>query len=151
MQNKKYVTPLSTTPPLPFLSLFIFKFTWEIRKRLNRKKNLISDLCDFYFFELWSFLCSKWPQFSMIFTHNSNNRFGKKKLFSFSFYSAHSASVPVTIKDMQTPPPSSEIVETLWKIRNVLNRTEKIIKKILRFLFFNLSSKIGVRTSQKWP
>ena len=32
-------------------------------------------------------------------------KFAKKKLFRFSFCSAHSASAPVTIKDMQTFPP----------------------------------------------
>ena len=29
------------------------KFTWKMRTLLNRKKNLISDFSDFYFFELW--------------------------------------------------------------------------------------------------
>ena len=34
-----------------FLSL-IFKFTWKIGNRLNRKKNQFPDFSDFYFFEL---------------------------------------------------------------------------------------------------
>ena len=56
----------------------------------------------------------------------------------------HSVLCPfglVTIKDIQTHPPS-EVVEILLMMRNVLNRMGKIIKKILRFLFFELSRKI---------
>ena len=56
----------------------------------------------------------------------------------------HSVVCPyglVTIKDIQIHPPS-EVVEILLMMRNVLNRMGKIIKKILRFLFFELSRKI---------
>ena len=49
-------------------------------------------------------------------------------------------------------PPHSKVVpfnKWLWMVRSVLNKTGKIIKKILRHLFFELSSKIGVIFSQK--
>ena len=49
---------------------------------------------------------------------------------------------PVSIKNMQTPLLPSKVVKTLktlWKMWNVLNRVGKLIKKILRFLFFDLS------------
>ena len=56
----------------------------------------------------------------------------------------------VLLTDMQTPPPSS-----LRSGRNFMKGAEcseqygKNNKKILRFLFFELSSKIGVILSQK--
>ena len=54
--------------------------------------------------------------------------------------------LPVTIYDnppsYNPPPPPSEVVRFLWKMQNVLNRMGDMIKKILRFLFFELLWKI---------
>ena len=65
-QNKKHKYSIGFFEEKKFVQNFnknfkIFKFTWKIQNRLNIKKNQISD----FFFELWSFLCSKWP-------HNSH-------------------------------------------------------------------------------
>ena len=43
-------------------------YTWKMQNVLNRKKNHISDFSDFLFFELWSFLYWKHPNFRWIFT-----------------------------------------------------------------------------------
>ena len=127
------------------------RFLWEMWNVLNRIKNEIHFFAIFIFLSYGHFCAQNDPSFRWFFTHNSNNKNGKKKLFSFSFYSAHSASGPVTTKDMQTPPlPSSEMVETLWKMRNVLNWRGKIIKKFSDFYFSSyrkISLKIGVMTS----
>ena len=40
------------------------------------------------------------------------------------------------------PPPLSGLIPLSWKMRNWLNRIRKILRKILRFLFFELSWKI---------
>ena len=92
-------------------NLKVFKLTWKIWNRLNRKKNQISDLCDFYYSSYGHFCTQNDPNFRLIFTNNSINKNRKKKLFSFSFYSAHSASGSVVIKDMQTPLP-----QKWWKL-----------------------------------
>ena len=44
--------------------------------------------------------------------------------------------------EKQTSPPS-EVVETLWKVQSVLNRTEKIIKKFSDFYFSSYHRKLG--------
>ena len=49
-----------------------------------------------------------------------------------------------TCKPPPTPLKSGGLKKWLWKVRSVLNRTGNIIEKILRFSFFELSSKIGV-------
>ena len=49
---------------------------------------------------------------------------------------------PVPIKDMQTPPPSL-LISLLWMMWSMLYSMVKIIKKILRFLFFEISWKIN--------
>ena len=48
---------------------------------------------------------------------------------------------PVPRNDKQIPPPSV-LIPLSWKMRNWLNRIRKILRKILRFLFFELSWKI---------
>ena len=109
-----------------FLFYFIFGNFSNLHERsgigwIERKTKFpIFSIC--YFLSYGYFCTQNDPNFRWIFTHNSKN------LFSFSSYSAHSASGPVIIKDMQTPPhpSSSEMVETLWKMRNVVNRTGKI-------------------------
>ena len=48
---------------------------------------------------------------------------------------------PVPRNDKQIPSPSV-LIPLSWKMRNWLNRIRKILRKILRFLFFELSWKI---------
>ena len=63
------------------------------KKKLNDwifpwKYPVKNQFSDFYFFELWSYLYSKYGQFSMNFHHSSKN---KNLIYDFSFDSAHSA------------------------------------------------------------
>ena len=70
----------------------VFKFTWKIWNRPNRKKNQIFDLWDFYFSSSGHFFTQNDLNFRWIFTHNWKNKNRKINLFRFSFYSAHYAS-----------------------------------------------------------
>ena len=77
----------SPPPKIIFFSK-VFKFTWKIWNRPNRKKNQISDFYDFYFWVMVIFVF-KTPQFSMNFPDNSEN---KNRKIDYLFDSAHCMS-----------------------------------------------------------
>ena len=52
----------------------MFKCTWKMRNRLNRRKNQISG---FFYFRVMVIFELKSPQFSMTFHHNSKNKIRK--------------------------------------------------------------------------
>ena len=117
MQNKKNVTPLP--PPPSFFSLWIGQeLNWHLNKMeygshrhcgSQRGKNADTAHPPLPTVSSSGHFCTQNdPNFRWIFTHNSKNKNRKICLFRFSFYSAHSACGHVTIKDMQTPPPSQK-------------------------------------------
>ena len=106
----------------------------------------------FLFFELWSFLYSKWPQFRWIFTHNSKNKNRNKMYFVFHSiqHISYLALSQLRICRPLPLPPPSEVVRFLWKMRNVLNRMKNYIIFFLRFSFFELWVKIHRKLGSFW-
>ena len=63
----------------------VFKFTWQIRNRLNWMKNQISDYHFSSYGHFLVILMTSWPQFSMNFHDNSKNK-NRKQIYFISFF-----------------------------------------------------------------
>ena len=104
------------------------KILWKIIKQ--ELENLLFtcvDIVGIAFFILLCYCCNQYNFIRHFFNFIRHIWFVWYKLFN-----EKSGYFPLT--DMQTPLPS-EVVETLWKMRNVLNRMGKIIKKFSEFYF----------------